>query len=108
MMCVALLNNPSGRVGETTGQRSVARLGQLVLLLELIGNVQNARRVKEAAANVCMAFLARSDQQFYSFLLVIRYFFLGCYQVCNRSGKTFVKFDRRKGRSVLSVYTVEI
>jgi hypothetical protein len=64
MMCVALLNDLGGRVGETTGQRGVARLGQLVLLVELIGNVQNARRVKEAAANVCMAFLARSDQQY--------------------------------------------
>lgn len=48
MMCVALLKNP---VGETTG-RGVARLGQLVLLVELIGNVQDARRAKEAAANV--------------------------------------------------------
>ena len=42
---------------------------------------------------------------FYSFLLDIRYFLLGCYQVCNRSGKTHVKLDRRKGRPrpVLSV-----
>jgi hypothetical protein len=52
MMCVALLNNPGGKVGEITRQWSVARLGQLVLLVELIGNVQNARRIKEAAANV--------------------------------------------------------
>lgn len=52
MMCVALLNNPGGKVGENTGQWGVARLGQLVVLVELIGNVQNARRIKEAAANV--------------------------------------------------------
>ena len=52
MMCVALLNNPGGKVGETRGQRGVARLGQLVLLVELIGNVQNARRIKEAAGSV--------------------------------------------------------
>ena len=51
IMCVALLN-PDGKVDETTGQWDAARLGQLVLLVELIGNVQNARRVKEAAANV--------------------------------------------------------
>lgn len=53
MMCVALLKNPGGGVGETTGRRGVARLGQLVLLVELIGNVQSARRAKEAATNVC-------------------------------------------------------
>jgi hypothetical protein len=52
MMCVALLKNPGGEVSEATGQWGVARLGQLVLLVELIGNVQNARRAKEAAANV--------------------------------------------------------
>ena len=55
MMCVALLNNPGGKVGETKGQWGVARLGQLVLLVELIGNVQNARRAKEAAANVWLS-----------------------------------------------------
>ena len=52
MMCVALLNDSSGKVDKTTGKWGVARLGQLVLLVELIGNVQNARRVKDAAANV--------------------------------------------------------
>lgn len=52
MMCVALLKNPSGEVAGTTGRWNVARLGQLVLLVELIGNVQNVRRTKEAAANV--------------------------------------------------------
>jgi hypothetical protein len=56
MMCVALLKNPGGGVGGTTGQWGVARLGQLVLLVELIGNVQSARRVKEAATNVCIFF----------------------------------------------------
>ena len=61
MMCVALLNNPGGKAGETTGQWGVARLGQLVLLVEPIGNVQNARRIK---GGKCMgSFLARSDQQ---------------------------------------------
>ena len=55
MMCVALLNNPGGKIGEATGQWGVARLGQLVLLVELIGNVQDARRVKEAAANVWLS-----------------------------------------------------
>lgn len=52
MMCVALLKDPGGEVNETTGQRGVARLGQLVLLVELIGNVQDARHAKEAAADV--------------------------------------------------------
>jgi hypothetical protein len=52
MMCVALLKNPSGNMDETTGPWGVARLGQLVLFVELIGSVQNARRAKEAAANV--------------------------------------------------------
>ena len=51
MMCVALLKDPSGEVAGT-GRWSVARLGQLLLLVELIGNVQNVRRAKEAAANV--------------------------------------------------------
>ena len=60
MMCVALLKNPGGKVGETAGLRGVARLGQLVLLVELIGNVQNARRVKEAAANVWLSSLVRT------------------------------------------------
>lgn len=96
MMCVALLNNPGGKVGETTG--GVARLGQLVLLVELIGNVQNARRVKEAAANVWLL-SSFGLAIFYSFLLDIRCFLLGCYQVCDRSGETLVKLDRRKGRA---------
>lgn len=55
MMCVALLNNHGGKVGESTGQWGVAPLGQLVLLVELIGNVQNARHAKEAAANVWLS-----------------------------------------------------
>lgn len=55
MTCVALLNNTGGKVGETKGQWGVARLGQLVLLVELIGNVQNARRAKEAAGNVWLS-----------------------------------------------------
>jgi len=52
MICVALLKNPGGEVGERKGQWGVARLGQLVLLVELIGDVQSARHAKEAAANV--------------------------------------------------------
>ena len=52
MMCFALFSNLGGKVGETTGRWGVARLGQLVLLVELIANVQNARRVNESAANV--------------------------------------------------------
>lgn len=52
MMCVALLKNPDGEAGLATGQWGTARLGQLVLLVELIGKVQNARRTKETAVNV--------------------------------------------------------
>ena len=99
MMCVALLKNPAGKVGETTGQWGVAPLGQLVLLVELIGNVQNARRIKEAAANVWLFLSSFGLAKFYSFLLVIRFFLLGCYQVCNCSGETLVKLNRRKGRA---------
>ena len=35
----------------------------------------------------------------YSILLDIRFFLLGCYQVCNCSGETLVKLDRRKGKA---------
>ena len=110
MMCVALLNDPSGKVDETAGKWGVARLGQLVLLVELIGNVQNARRVKEAAANVWLSLSSFAPATFYLFLLDIRYFLLGCYQICNRSGEALVKLDRRKGKAyvVLYLYIVEM
>ena len=106
MMCVALLNNPTGKVGETTGQWGVAPLGQLVLLVEFIGNVQNARRIKEAAANVWLFLSSFGPATFYLFLLVIRFFLLGRYQVCDRSGETLVKLDRRKGRAKSCIFCI--
>ncbi|KAH9478690.1 Protein unc-80-like protein [Psilocybe cubensis] len=49
MLCMALLGNASG--GETPGSREVARLGQLVLLVELIGRMQKIRHGKDPLAN---------------------------------------------------------
>jgi hypothetical protein len=53
MMCFALMGDAraSSEAG-MPGQWGVARLGQLVLLLELIGKIQGVRHDKEAAANV--------------------------------------------------------
>jgi len=53
MMCFALMGDASvsGEVG-MSGQWGVARLGQLVLLVEFIGRIQGVRHDKEAAANV--------------------------------------------------------
>ena len=53
MVCFALLGDASvsSEVG-MSGQWGVARLGQLVLLVELIGKIQGVRHDKETAANV--------------------------------------------------------
>ena len=64
MMCVALMGNtgPSSDDPGMPGQWGVARLGQLVLLVELIGKIQGVRHDKEAAANVSSVFsLLRSN-----------------------------------------------
>ena len=62
MMCFALMGDAGGssEVG-MSGQWGVARLGQLVLLVELIGKIQRIRHDKEAAANV---------SSFYSLILL--------------------------------------
>ena len=54
MMCVALMGDTNASSGDPgmSGQWGVARLGQLVLLVELIGKIQGVRHDKEAAANV--------------------------------------------------------
>lgn len=52
-MCVALMGNAGASSDPgMSGQWGVARLGQLVLLVELIGKIQDVRHDKEAAANV--------------------------------------------------------
>lgn len=58
MLCMALLGDSSG--SDTPSPRGVARLGQLVLLVELIGRMQMIRHGKDAAVNVscwCLPFL---------------------------------------------------
>jgi len=54
MMCVALMGNAGASSDDPgmPGQWGVARLGQLVLLVELIGKIQSVRHDKETAANV--------------------------------------------------------
>lgn len=64
MMCVALMDdaNVSSDNSGMPGQWGVARLGRLVLLVELIGKIQDIRHDKEAAANVSSVyFLLRSN-----------------------------------------------
>ncbi|KDR79961.1 hypothetical protein GALMADRAFT_242128 [Galerina marginata CBS 339.88] len=59
MMCMALLGD-AGSVspGGMQGQWGVARLGQLVLLVELIGKIQKIRLEKEASASTSDARVA--------------------------------------------------
>jgi hypothetical protein len=54
MMCVALMGNAGASNDDPgmPGQWGVARLGQLVLLVELIGKIQGVRHEKEAGTNV--------------------------------------------------------
>lgn len=54
MLCMALLGDASDQNGngDTPGPRGVARLGQLVLLVELIGRMQVVRHEKDVAVNV--------------------------------------------------------
>jgi len=54
MMCVALMGDASVSSDNSgmSGQWGVARLGQLVLLVEFIGKIQGVRHDKEAAVNV--------------------------------------------------------
>jgi len=53
MMCVALLSDTGmADIGAKDGKWGVARLGQLVLLVELIGKLQQLRHERDNSSNV--------------------------------------------------------
>jgi hypothetical protein len=105
MMCVALMGNAGASSDDPgmPGQWGVARLGQLVLLVELIGKIQGVRHDKEAAANVSfrLFFVTFKCTEIDILLIAFRSPISKRCEICDNSGKSALASDRLEGTAIL-------